>query len=452
MKTQYTEAEETRIENEVEGVRETSDSSVASRGNVKNTLKEFNKHLEEHYYDTSEINYFFDKIWHFIKKHVINTGFFITALGKIRGSHVDSDTYSKTQNKPISIKSVDNLVDTLNTKFGNVEESVLDANQRIDELDEKTDAINERIDNIRTDFPIGFVYTEWKEEKSARELWPESFWVDISYRLGRPTNVNRIWKKYDYIMDVDCLEGLAEYNQVPADSVDFLSENNVAWLVSEANNYYKNLPTLRPAIERELKNCAYVIWGSKKYVYDDRGNYWGDDSVYGLYPTSLDVPTPSLKFSVNFGGSEANIRRIGGELYWWTGVFRNTQWISPWEPAIKEYKYVKIKHLIDSVELAEENTNTVKWVREFETPPTASLYITEEVDCLPPTHLTMVNIKLDKTQAVTIKSWLNNNYLNSVQSYLTDAELLKLFIAMKWYITVSSSSGGASGYGYDYGQ
>ena len=144
MKTQYTDVQETRIENEVEGVRETSDESVATRGNVKNTLKDFNEHIEKHYYDTSEIDYFFKKIWHFIKRHIFHTDYIIDRLGKIRGTHKDNNNYDRIKVKPISTESIDNLTDTINEQFDVFQETY---DQKIQETNDNLDA--HKRDNTR---------------------------------------------------------------------------------------------------------------------------------------------------------------------------------------------------------------------------------------------------------------------------------------------------------------
>lgn len=367
MKTQYTEAEETRIENEVEGVRETSDSSVASRGNVKNTLKEFNKHLEEHYYDTSEINYFFDKIWHFIKKHVIHTDYFVTVLGKIRGSHVDSASYNKIKNKPVSVESVDNLVETINEKVTGIEESISE--------------VNTRVDNIHSTLPVGFVYTEYKEEESARELWPDEFWINITSNLykdtsTRPFGINQVWKKSDYEMSVNCIEGLSEYTPILLDAEDFVSKNKIGWLINETNNYYKNMPTQSARLNDELKNCAYVIFGSKRYLYVNTisGPLFWEDTPTGLQRIPAPVSSPSFNKPISLGGTENRIYLVGEDLYWYTGFKKEIKNIFG-VVTFTTYQLVKIKHLIEGFALDTSSETYIPSLSAGQTVP----YLTEEI-------------------------------------------------------------------------
>lgn len=378
MKTQYTEAEETRIENEVEGVRETSDSSVASRGNVKNTLKEFNKHLEEHYYDTSEINYFFDKIWHFIKKHVIHTEYFITVLGKIRGSHVDSTDYNKIKNKPISVKSVDNLVESINTK---IEDVVKTTNSKID-------SIEEEVANIDMDPPNGFVYTEYKEEKSARELWPKNFWLDITSKLyragsGKPEGINRIWKKSDLDMTVDNVYGLVEYNSNPKFAEEFIFTNRIQWLIDESRVYYNDQNQSHASVElsKANKNCGYVIFGSKSLLYVPTlgaGLYW-EDTPSGL----VSVPQPfdangKYDSQVTLNGTENNIFLYNGILYWRTGNWKTTYPPANafWLPKETQMEYAPIKHLINSFEI---DKSKAIWLKENTLFSSTAVYIVDTI-------------------------------------------------------------------------
>lgn len=62
----------------------------------------------------------------------------------------------------------------------------------------------------------------------------------------------------------------------------------------------------------------------------------------------------------------------------------------------------------------------------------------------------MTDIKLENTSSslAALKEWIRLYY--SQKSTLSSDELLKLFVAMKYYMSVADTSG-TPGYGYGYG-
>lgn len=134
MKTEFKDTLETTLTDEIKGTRTTSDESVASRGNVKETFKKYNEHVEEHFYDKKEIDYFFSKIWHWVKKHVLKVDFYTDLLGNLQNSLSSDPNYEKLSKKAISVESVQSLGNAVTERIRYLESENTSKDEQLNKL------------------------------------------------------------------------------------------------------------------------------------------------------------------------------------------------------------------------------------------------------------------------------------------------------------------------------